>query len=182
MFHNSVHTRILRYACYIYIVQELCESRGGRPGLSVLTSLLVSVDVKIYWTVLRHWSQLVPNLLTDIRGHWASLHHACYRRFLTCMHLLLTVLYVSIEIWSSFWLVIWSGMKEFWKHNSCWADNVLLRNSSWDDQMLLCNSTWADPMLLPNSSWNDRMLLRNSSWVDPHAVAQFVLRWPYAVA
>ena len=31
-----------------YVVQELCESRGGRPGLSVLTSLLVSVDVKIY--------------------------------------------------------------------------------------------------------------------------------------
>ena len=31
-----------------FIVQELCESRGGRPGLSVLTSLLVSVDVKIY--------------------------------------------------------------------------------------------------------------------------------------
>ena len=28
--------------------QELCESRGGRPGLSVLTSLLVSVDVKLY--------------------------------------------------------------------------------------------------------------------------------------
>ena len=31
-----------------FIVQDLCESRGGRPGLSVLTSLLVSVDVKIY--------------------------------------------------------------------------------------------------------------------------------------
>ena len=30
------------------IVQELCESRGDRPGLSVLTSLLVSVDVKLY--------------------------------------------------------------------------------------------------------------------------------------
>ena len=30
------------------IVQELCESHGGRPGLSILTSLLVSVDVKIY--------------------------------------------------------------------------------------------------------------------------------------
>ena len=29
-----------------HIVQELCESRGGRPELSVLTSLLVSVDVK----------------------------------------------------------------------------------------------------------------------------------------
>ena len=27
---------------------SLCESRGGRPGLSVLTSLLVSVDVKLY--------------------------------------------------------------------------------------------------------------------------------------
>ena len=51
------------------IVQELCESRGGRPGLSVLTSLLVSVDVKNYWTVLRHWSQLVPNMSTDIWGH-----------------------------------------------------------------------------------------------------------------
>ena len=48
------------------IVQELCESRGGRPGLSVLTSLLVSVDVKIYYTVLRHWSQLVPNMSHDI--------------------------------------------------------------------------------------------------------------------
>ena len=31
-----------------FIVQELCESRGGRPGLSVLTSLLVYVDVKLY--------------------------------------------------------------------------------------------------------------------------------------
>ena len=51
------------------ILQELCESRGGRPGLSVLTSLLVSVDVKNYWTVLRHWSQLVPNMSTDIWGH-----------------------------------------------------------------------------------------------------------------
>ena len=47
-------------------VQELCESRGGRPGLSVLTSLLVSVDVKLYLTMLRHWSQLVPNMSTDI--------------------------------------------------------------------------------------------------------------------
>ena len=51
------------------IVQELCESRGGRPGLSVLTSLLVSVDVKIYCTVLWHWSQLVPNMSHDIWGH-----------------------------------------------------------------------------------------------------------------
>ena len=32
----------------VFIVQELCENRGGCPGLSGLTSLLVSVDVKIY--------------------------------------------------------------------------------------------------------------------------------------
>ena len=48
------------------IVQELCESRGGRSELSVLTSLLVSVDVKNYLTVLRHLSQFVPNMSTDI--------------------------------------------------------------------------------------------------------------------
>ena len=33
----------------LVLVQELCESRGGRPGMAVLTSLLVSVDaVKLY--------------------------------------------------------------------------------------------------------------------------------------
>ena len=32
----------------VVIVQELCESRGDRPGLSVLTNLMVSVDVKRY--------------------------------------------------------------------------------------------------------------------------------------
>ena len=48
----------------------MCESRGGRPGLPVLTSLLVSVDVKQYRNLLTHWSQLVPNnMSTDIRGH-----------------------------------------------------------------------------------------------------------------
>ena len=56
------------------IVQELCESRGGRPELSVLTSLLASVDVKIYCTMLRHWSQLVPNICQptseDIKHHF----------------------------------------------------------------------------------------------------------------
>ena len=40
-----------------YIVQELCESRGGRPGLSVLTSLLASVDVRK--DLLNHASALV---------------------------------------------------------------------------------------------------------------------------
>ena len=36
-------------------------------GLSVLTSLVVSVDVKQYCTMLTHWSQLVPNMSTDTR-------------------------------------------------------------------------------------------------------------------
>ena len=39
---------VRRVSVDVIIVQELCESRGGRPGLSVLTSLLVSVDVKNY--------------------------------------------------------------------------------------------------------------------------------------
>ena len=36
---------IMKRVCKPLPVQELCESRGGRPGLSVLMSLLVSVDV-----------------------------------------------------------------------------------------------------------------------------------------
>ena len=55
-------------------VQKLCKSRGGRPGLSVLMSLTVSVDVKQHWTMLRHWSHFVPNMSTDIWGHEALLH------------------------------------------------------------------------------------------------------------
>ena len=56
-------------------VQKLCERRGGRQALSVLMRLTVSVDVKQHWTMLRHWSQFVPNMSTDIRGHEALLHH-----------------------------------------------------------------------------------------------------------
>ena len=43
----TLHNEVGHYTEEI-IVQELFESRGGRAGLSVLTSLLVSVDVKIY--------------------------------------------------------------------------------------------------------------------------------------
>ena len=45
-------------------VQELCESRGGRPGPSVLTSLMVYVDVMQHWIMHTHWSQFVPNMST----------------------------------------------------------------------------------------------------------------------
>ena len=64
-----VSQTFVRKEITLIIVQELCESRCGRPGLSVLMKLLVSVDVKIYWTMLRHWSQLFPNMSTDIWGH-----------------------------------------------------------------------------------------------------------------
>ena len=40
--------KLVRWARRVLIVRELCESRGGRPELSVLRSLLVSVDVKNY--------------------------------------------------------------------------------------------------------------------------------------
>ena len=69
IFRNTQEASRFRAHYISIIVQELCESRGGRPGLSVLTSLLVSVDVKLYWTMLRHWSQLVPNMSTDNWGH-----------------------------------------------------------------------------------------------------------------
>ena len=62
------------FTYHTHRVQELCESRGG-PGLPVLMSLTVSVDVKQQWTVrLRHWSQFVPNMSIDIRGHEVLLH------------------------------------------------------------------------------------------------------------
>ena len=38
--HTHTHTHT--------VVQELCESRGARPGLPVLTKIMVSVDVKPY--------------------------------------------------------------------------------------------------------------------------------------
>ena len=43
----TIRTETLSYLNYVKIrVQEMCENGGGRPGLSVLTSLMVSVDVK----------------------------------------------------------------------------------------------------------------------------------------
>ena len=38
--------RYRKLISWIGRVQELCESGGGRPGLPVLMSLTVSVDVK----------------------------------------------------------------------------------------------------------------------------------------
>ena len=71
-------------------VKELCESRGGRPGLSVLTSLMVSVDVQQHWTVLMHWSQLVTNMSTDIWWHYATQQqqlHKPYKWYSSYTHL-----------------------------------------------------------------------------------------------
>ena len=50
-------------ACNNIIVQELCESRGGLLGLSVRTSLLVSVDVNTPSIAFRHPSPDCQNWL-----------------------------------------------------------------------------------------------------------------------
>ena len=72
---NKPYGLCLLTYCLVFRVLELCESRGGRPGLPVLMSLTVFVDVKQHWTMLRHWSQFVPNMSTDIRRHEALHHH-----------------------------------------------------------------------------------------------------------
>ena len=90
----------------LFIVQVLCESRGGRPGLSVLTSLLVSVDVKIYWTMLWHWSQLVPNMSTDKETKMAHgvvwcdvvLLHVCCVCIHTCVHNVCVCMCVCVHV------------------------------------------------------------------------------------
>ena len=46
--NRRVSVDVKQHWTRIHRDKELCESLGGRPGLSVLTSLLVSVDVKIY--------------------------------------------------------------------------------------------------------------------------------------
>ena len=46
--HAAGSLRLDSVKLVAFIVQEPCESRGGRLGLSVLTNLLVSVDVKLY--------------------------------------------------------------------------------------------------------------------------------------
>ena len=49
-------------------VQELCESRGGRPGLPVLMSLMVSVDLSNIEPCLRIGHSLSLIRQPDIRG------------------------------------------------------------------------------------------------------------------
>ena len=51
------------------IVQELCESRGGRPGAVRPNEPYRFRGRKAILTVLQYWSRLVPNMSTDIRGH-----------------------------------------------------------------------------------------------------------------
>ena len=66
------------------IVQALYESRGGRPGLSVLTSLLVSVDALLVGMVytepcfgIGHNLSLICHLTSeDIKHHFISMYRA----------------------------------------------------------------------------------------------------------
>ena len=45
--------------------RSFCQSAGGRLQLNTHTPYVCG----FYWTVLRHWSQLVPNMSNDIWGH-----------------------------------------------------------------------------------------------------------------
>ena len=54
-----------------------------------------TVDVKQHWTMLRHWSQFVPNMSTDIRGHEALQHHQQSELSVTNVMLLST----SVDLW-----------------------------------------------------------------------------------
>ena len=46
--HLQLRVKKLCSDLAVHRVQELCESQGGHPGLSFLTSLMVSVDIKQY--------------------------------------------------------------------------------------------------------------------------------------
>ena len=69
----------------------MCESRGGRPGLSVLMSLQVSVDVKLYWTVFTHllllsWCLMSSDVIWHIRDKlWPMPKHGSIRKVYACL-------------------------------------------------------------------------------------------------
>ena len=70
---------------YVMAVQELCESRGARPGLSVLTSLLVSVDVKLYiepcFGIGLSLSLICQPTSEDIKQHYIYHRHTPFPPF-----------------------------------------------------------------------------------------------------
>ena len=80
---ESGEQRYIKAIIIYHIVQELCESRGGRPGLSVLISLTVSVDVKQHFnqedtkldfttTIIRHLLLASMNLSRGVRSEEES--------------------------------------------------------------------------------------------------------------
>jgi len=86
-FWFSQYLRKQFYACY-FIVQELCENRGGHPGLSNLTSLKISVDVKKSYIEPCSYIGLSLSLICqptskDTKHHMKEGKKACYcRRFM----------------------------------------------------------------------------------------------------
>ena len=74
----------------VFRVQELCESRGGRSGAFRPNEPYGFRGRKAILTMLTHWSQLVPNMSTDIRGqHQKEWNPSFYCRpvfsFLNCL-------------------------------------------------------------------------------------------------
>ena len=62
--------------------------------------LTVSVDVKQHWIILGHWSQFVPNMPAEIRGHEALHHH---------QHLNCSAQQLKQQLWSTLVAQQWRG-------------------------------------------------------------------------
>ena len=143
-----------------FVVQELCESRGGRPGLSVLTSLLVSVDVKLYSTMLRHGLSLslICQLTSeDIKQHYLP----TYLPFIVSICLSSSGLFLFSFVRLSSALVSVSHLKKesiySWRTRLCWSRNFLFRAQE------LCGSRGGRPGLpVPNSPYSPNRRRRRS--------------------
>ena len=82
----------------------------GRPGLPVLMSRMVSVDLKQHWTMHTHWSQFVPNMSTRHPRTLSSTSSSSFRhsRRHRCVKQKTEQRYSSPE--NVFWLNTWTHM------------------------------------------------------------------------
>ena len=138
-----------------HIVQELCESRGGHPGLSVLTSLLVSVDVKIIEPCfgIGHNLSLICQLTSeDIKQHFTITAATCpedadLSSLITRVGSMTSALHVYL------WIEVTCRVIQIcYGHDWCTRENEILgrrRLSSqvvWHKQCLIVEHFWG-----PNS-------------------------------
>ena len=105
-------------------VQELCESRGGRPGLTVLMSPMVSVDVKQHWTMHTHWSQFVPNMSTRHPRTLSSTSSSSIEHSHLAINHLQAVVLVSNAIETK-------GCSAWWSRGDAYMQCFQLKQTEW---------------------------------------------------